>query len=125
MTGTILVIDDEPDLRLLARIALEQGGYRVLEAGTGEDGLALIESSQPDLVLLDLRLPGMQGWEVLDRLRKSERWRDLPVVVVSAHASGHTLKEAKDQGSDDYLVKPFQRERLLAIAAKYAGNQAS
>lgn len=121
MRGTILVIDDEPDLRLLARIALEQAGYRVLEAGTGEDGLAVIEAEEPDLVLLDLRLPGMPGWEVLDRLRSSERWGKLPVVVISAHASGHTLKEAQEQGSDGYLVKPFQRERLLAIAEKYAG----
>ena len=111
MKPRILVIDDEVAIRDSMRTILEYQGYECLVAPTGEDGLALIERESPDLVFLDIKMPGLDGIEVLSRIRAS---RDtLPVVIVSAHGSIGTAVEATKLGAFDFIEKPFGQERVL------------
>ncbi len=108
----LLIIDDEPAIRKLLRAALEGGaGYRVFEADTGESGLAAVATRQPDAVLLDLGLPDLEGFEVLDRLRE---WSDVPVLMLTVRDDPDEKVAALDSGADDYITKPFHTGELLA-----------
>jgi len=107
----ILVIDDEAAIRDSLKMTLEYEGYEVLGAATGQEGLALAEREAPDLVLLDVKMPGMDGIEVLDRLRSMNE--ALPVVVVSGHGSISTAVEATKKGAFDFIEKPFASDRVL------------
>jgi CheY-like chemotaxis protein len=113
MSRKVLVIDDEPDIRMLTRMWLELEGHTVVEAESGEDGLALLSAESPDVIFLDIRLPGIDGWEVLRRIRKEDT--SAVVIMMSAHSSGHTLDKAKAEGSTGYLIKPFKRDDILGI----------
>ena len=113
MSRTVLVVDDEPDIRLLTRLMLTTGGYRVLEAATGEEALETLNEHPVDLVFLDIRLPGIDGWEVLRRVQEADDLSNLPIVMMSAHTSPSTLARAREAGSAGYLVKPFKEEELL------------
>ncbi len=107
----ILIIDDEPPIRRFLHASLSSEGYRVLEAPTGEEGLKLAAQQPPDLVILDLGLPTMDGQEVLRRLRE---WLSAPILVLSARDQEAQKIEALDAGADDYLTKPFGVGELLA-----------
>jgi two-component system KDP operon response regulator KdpE len=107
----ILVIDDEPQMRRLLRVALEAADYRVFEAATGQEGLVEAASRQPDAILLDLGLPEFDGMEVLRRLRE---WTSTPVLVLSVQDAGEDKVRALDLGADDYVTKPFDTPELLA-----------
>ena len=107
----ILVIDDEPAIRDSLRMTLEYEGYEFVGAATGQEGLALAEREGPDLVLLDVKMPGMDGLEVLDRLRGINE--SLPVVVISGHGTISTAVEATKKGAFDFIEKPFASERVL------------
>src|SRR5476649_510505 len=107
----ILVIDDEAAIRDSLRMTLEYEGYEFIGAATGQEGLALAEREAPDLVLLDVKMPGMDGIEVLDRLRTLNE--ALPVVVVSGHGTISTAGEATKKGAFDFIEKPFASERVL------------
>ena len=107
----ILVIDDEAAIRDSLRMTLEYEGYEFLGAATGQEGLALAEREAPDLVLLDVKMPGMDGIEVLERLRHMNE--SLPVVVVSGHGTISTAVEATKKGAFDFIEKPFASERVL------------
>ena len=107
----ILVIDDEPQILRAMRTILTAKKFRVTTASRGEEGLALAAASLPDLVILDLGLPDMNGFEVCARLRE---WSNIPIIVLSVRESEQDKVRALDQGADDYLVKPFGIEELLA-----------
>ena len=107
----ILVIDDEAPIRDSLKMTLEYEGYDVIGAATGQEGLALAEREAPDLVLLDVKMPGMDGIEVLERLRNMND--SLPVVVVSGHGTISTAVEATKKGAFDFIEKPFASERVL------------
>lgn len=107
----ILVIDDEAAIRDSLRMTLEYEGYECLGAATGQEGLLLAEREQPDLVLLDVKMPGMDGLEVLDRLRAMNE--ALPVIVVSGHGTISTAVEATKKGAFDFIEKPFASDRVL------------
>src|SRR5438552_13730088 len=107
----ILVIDDEAGIRDSLRMTLEYEGYDYAAAATGQEGLALAERETPDLVLLDVKMPGMDGLEVLDRLRAMNE--TLPVVVISGHGTIGTAVEATKKGAFDFIEKPFASERVL------------
>src|SRR5689334_18047205 len=100
----VLIIDDEPPIRRFLRASLTAEGYRVAEAATGEEGLKLAAQQPPDLVILDLGLPTMDGQEALRRLRE---WLVAPILVLSARDREVQKVEALDAGADDYLTKPF------------------
>lgn len=107
----ILVIDDDAAIRDSLRMMLEYEGYEVLSAATGQDGLSQAERESPELVLLDVKMPGMDGIEVLDRLRAMNE--TLPVVVVSGHGTISTAVEATKKGAFDFIEKPFASDRVL------------
>src|SRR5437667_8126976 len=107
----ILVIDDEAPIRDSLKMTLEYEGYEFMGAATGQDGLSLVEREAPDLVLLDVKMPGMDGLEVLDRLRAANE--ALPVVVISGHGTISTAVEATKKGAFDFIEKPFASERVL------------
>lgn len=110
-TATLLVIDDEPQIRKFLRISLASQGYKVLEAGTGAEGLRHAALSRPDLVVLDLGLPDMDGQQVLRELRE---WSAVPVMVLSVRASEAQKVQALDGGANDYVTKPFGIQEFLA-----------
>jgi two-component system nitrogen regulation response regulator NtrX len=107
----ILVIDDEAPIRDSLRMMLEYEGYEFIGAATGQEGIALAERDAPDLVLLDVKMPGMDGIEVLERLHHMNE--TLPVVVVSGHGTISTAVEATKKGAFDFIEKPFASERVL------------
>lgn len=109
--ATVLIIEDERQIRRFVRAALETAGYRVLEADTGKQGLSEISAHKPDLVILDLGLPDMDGIEVVRQLRE---WASVPIVVLSARLDERNKVTALDLGADDYLTKPFSTGELLA-----------
>lgn len=108
---TILVIDDEAQIRKFLRISLSAQGYKVVEAGNGRDGLAQAALARPDLVVLDLGLPDMDGRDVLSELRE---WSQVPVLVLSVRASEGEKVLALDGGANDYVTKPFAIQEFLA-----------
>lgn len=109
--ATILVIDDEPQIRKFLRISLVSQGYSVHEAATGAEGLSQAALKQPDLVVLDLGLPDMDGQQVLREFRE---WSGVPVLVLSVRASEAQKVEALDSGANDYVTKPFGIQEFLA-----------
>lgn len=118
--STALVIDDELQMRRLLRVCLEANGYRVSEAATGQEGIVEAAQHPPDVVILDLGLPDMEGVAVLKRLRE---WSQVPVVVLSVRDREEDKIAALDNGADDYVTKPFSSGELLArlrVAQRHA-----
>lgn len=114
MTGQpirILVVDDEPQIRRLLRTSLGAHQYQVLEAASGQEALSKAVEERPDLLILDLGLPDMDGLDVVARLRE---WSDVPVIVLSVRDREAEKVEALDRGADDYVTKPFGMSELLA-----------
>jgi two-component system KDP operon response regulator KdpE len=107
----ILVIDDEPALVRLVRATLQADGYTVVTASRGEEALSLLEEERPDLVILDLIMPGMNGFETLRRIRERSR---LPVIVLTARATDADTLKGLQGGADDYVTKPFNPDELAA-----------
>ena len=111
MKPVALIIDDEIQIRRLLRVVLEAENYQVHEAETGQQGLTEIASRRPDIILLDLGLPDMEGLEVLKRLRE---WSAAPVLVLSVRDDEQSKVAALDTGAEDYVTKPFSTPELLA-----------
>src|ERR687889_335312 len=107
----ILVIDDEAEIRRSVRMILEYEGYEVLEASSGPEGVAIAERESPDLVFLDIKMPGMDGLEALQRMRSANE--SLPVVIISGHGTVSTAVEATKAGAFDFIEKPLASERVL------------
>ena len=120
----LLVIDDEPQIQRAIKTILTEKGFKVTTASRGEEGLALAAVNQPDIVILDLGLPDMDGVEVCTRLRE---WTQCPIIILSVRDSERDKVAALDRGADDYLTKPFGIEELLArvrVALRHsAGRQ--
>lgn len=107
----ILVIDDEPQIRRALRAGLERGGYTVIAASNGEEGLDQASLHPPDLVILDLAMPGTDGFAVCTELRK---WSEVPIIVLTVRDSEEDKIKALDLGADDYITKPFGVGELMA-----------
>ncbi|MBI2620350.1 MAG: response regulator [Ignavibacteriales bacterium] len=115
----ILIVDDEPIwLRVLKKM-LETKGYTVREAGSGADALNTLKSYEPDLILLDVRMPDMNGFDLLDHIRKLPRMAGKPVIFVSAMDDFHAKKVARDLGASDYILKPIDEREVNSVLAKY------
>ena len=113
MSRTILVVDDDAEIRELARVILSAGGYVVRTAGSGRDGFEQAASSLPDLILLDVNMPDMDGWEVLRLLKADENLSDLPVVMFTVKSELRDKVHALQDGAHAYVTKPFGAEELL------------
>jgi adenylate cyclase len=116
--ATILIIEDEDDIRTFASRVLELEGYRVLQAGDGDEGLRLARGNQVALVLLDLRLPGRDGWAVLSQMKDDPELSSIPVVVFTASAGVPQQSRALAGGAADYLVKPLSATSLREPIAR-------
>jgi DNA-binding response OmpR family regulator len=112
-TRQVLVIEDDKDIALGLRIVLERGGFEATLAGNGRDGLRVFHTARPDLVILDVGLPEMDGWTVLERIRDLS---DVPVLMLTAHGQESDKVRGLHSGADDYLTKPFGNDELTARA---------
>jgi two-component system phosphate regulon response regulator PhoB len=114
----ILVVDDEPDLRELVRVNLDQAGYRVETASSGREALQALRRSPPDLVVLDLMLPDVSGTELCRKIRSDSELADIPVIMLTAKAAEIDRVVGFELGADDYVTKPFSpRELALRVSA--------
>jgi phosphate regulon transcriptional regulator PhoB len=114
MASRVLIVEDERDIRDLIVLHLQRDGYEVASASTGEEGLAQVRHSPPDLLILDLMLPAMSGLEVCRRLRQEQGTATLPIVMLTAKADEVDRVVGLELGADDYVVKPFSPKELLA-----------
>jgi DNA-binding response OmpR family regulator len=109
---TVLIVDDEPDILILLRLALKAAGYSTVEATDGEQALRLIRDRNPDVVLLDIMMPVMDGWITLERLQASGQHP--PVIMVTARTAARDHDRAMELGAEDFVTKPFEPDELLA-----------
>ena len=111
----VLVIDDEPPIRLLCRVNLEAEGMEVLEASDGPTGLEKARNDEPDVILLDVMMPGLDGWQVAEELIDGERTNAIPIVFLTARAEARDRARGLDLGGIDYVTKPFNPVELAPL----------
>ncbi|MBA2778906.1 response regulator transcription factor [Billgrantia kenyensis] len=109
----VLVVDDEPNIVLSLEFLMQQAGFDVETAEDGEGALAKVEASPPDLILLDISLPGISGFDVLEQLRQDSRHARLPIIMLTAHGREVEKEKGLALGADDYVTKPFSTQALV------------
>jgi DNA-binding response OmpR family regulator len=118
----VLVADDDPDIRSLVALRLEKSGYEVVSARDGEQALATALERVPDLALLDVMMPKLDGYEVTERLREQDETRHLPVILLTARVQESDIARGVEAGADDYVTKPFStselRDRVQAVLGR-------
>ncbi len=114
MSRTVMVVDDDADILDITRLMLEGGGYRVLPAQGGHEALRSLEDAVPDLILLDINMPGLDGWQVLRMLKVDERTTAIPVAMFSIKMEVRDRLHGMQEGAFDYIAKPFSCEDLLS-----------
>jgi two-component system cell cycle response regulator DivK len=119
MSKRILAIEDQEDNRSILRDLLTAKGYNLLEATTGEEGLAAAERERPDLILMDIQLPGMDGYEVTRRIKANPVLTHIPIIAVTSYALSGDDQKAFAAGCDGYVTKPFSPRVLLAKIREY------
>lgn len=118
---TVLLVEDNEDNRIVYATMLEHFGFEVVEAGNGEDALAMARSGRPDIILMDISIPGIDGWTATERLRADPETRGIPVIAVTAHALPEHRERAKSLGCEGFLTKPCPPRRLLAEVRRVIG----
>ena len=121
MAGRILAVDDQEDNRRILRDLLTMAGYEVIEAVTGEDAVTLALAQRPDLILMDIQLPGIDGYEATRRVKANPALRAIPVIVVTSYALSGDEQKALAAGADGYVSKPFSPRALLAKVREFLG----
>ena len=114
LTNTVLVVEDDPDIRELLRFTLERAGLKVVEAESGEDALTVLDGPQPSVAIIDWMLPGINGVELTQRLRKDPLTSAMPLIMLTARGEEADKLKSFDSGIDDYLTKPFSPKELVA-----------
>ena len=110
---TVLMVDDEANARKVAKLILEREGYRTLTASNGEEGLVLAKVEQPDVILLDVMMPKMSGYDMLKRLREDQDTQQIPVIIVTARGTEHDIATSFKLGAVFHLQKPYETKDLL------------
>ncbi len=119
MSRRVLVIEDQEDNRRIVRDLLGSAGYELIEAVTGDEGVAFAEQHRPDLILMDIQLPGLDGYEAARRIKANPALQKIPIIAVTSYAlSGDDVK-AREAGCDAYVTKPFSPRALLAKIREY------
>jgi two-component system, OmpR family, response regulator MtrA len=113
----IFVVDDDPDVRELVAYKLAQAGHDVLSAANGQDALRLVPETKPELLLLDVMMPGFSGFDVLTRLRAEAATKTLPIIMLTAKAQETDVERGFALGADDYVLKPFSPRELMSRVA--------
>lgn len=121
----VLVVDDEPNILLSLEFLMQQAGYSVVTAADAEQASRLIEANRPDLVLLDISLPGMSGFDLLEQLRQTDPTRDLPVIMLTAHGREVEKEKGLALGANDYITKPFSTRDLVSRVATLLADHSS
>ena len=116
---TVLVVDDYDEVRLVTRRALESFGYRVLEAASGAEAVRVAQADSPDLILMDLSMPAMDGFATIHQLRRLLGLRDVPVIAVSAHTAKEIRDDALAAGCRDFITKPVHIEKLKSAVERH------
>ena len=119
MSKRILVVEDQEDNRLILRRLLSTAGYDLIEAANGEDGVALALSQRPDLIVMDIQLPVIDGYEATRRIKSNAEIRSIPVIAVTSYALSGDETKARAAGCDAYVAKPFSPRQLLAKIREY------
>jgi len=119
MTQRILVVEDQPDNRKILRDLLTNANFEVIEAEDGEAGLVAAETHRPDLILMDIQLPLMDGYEATRRIKANPALRAIPIIVITSYALSGDEDKARAAGSDAYFSKPFSPRQLLAKVREY------
>ena len=112
LSPSVLVVDDEPQARMMLRLILARAGFEVLEARDGYEALSEVERSVPDVMILDIMMPGIDGFEVCERLRNDEQSADLPIIMLSAKADPKSISKGLSVGANEYLTKPVTPDDL-------------
>ena len=119
MTKSVLVVDDEPDIVYMIRVILRSAGFDVVSAESVAEGLDILATRDPDLILLDLRLSDGEGWQLLDTLRADGRIDRIPVIILSAHATPSSADRALAAGAKGYITKPFVAGNLVSAVQEW------
>jgi DNA-binding response OmpR family regulator len=114
MPHKILIVDDEPHIAQIMKLTLEDSGYEVTVAHDGAKGLEMAKESGPDLILLDLMLPSIDGYKICRLLKLDEKYQHIPVILVSAMGEPHDIELGEDAGADAFLSKPFRPDDILS-----------
>ncbi|MDD5439491.1 MAG: response regulator, partial [Candidatus Omnitrophica bacterium] len=117
----VLIVDDEPDVMKVVSFRLEKAGYGIVTAANGAIALAMIADAPPDLILLDLRMPVMDGYDVCNKLKGDETLKRIPVIVVTASSGGNIADMMNKTKADEYLIKPFDPDELLKKVRHFIG----
>jgi len=118
----ILVVEDQPDNRKIIRDVFAPTGYEIIEAENGEEALAAIAKARPDLILMDIQLPIMDGYTATRRIKADPALRSIPVIAVTSYALSGEEKKAREAGCDDYIPKPYSPRELLAKVRQYLSD---
>jgi two-component system cell cycle response regulator DivK len=114
MTKTILVVEDQEDNRQILRDLLGASDYELVEAENGQEALDAVARKKPDLILMDIQLPVMDGYEATRRIKANPDWKSIPIIVVTSYALSGDAEKARAAGCDDYVTKPYSPRQLLA-----------
>ena len=125
MSQKILIVDDEPHIAQIMKLTLEDHGYEVAVTHDGADGLKLAKESIPDLILLDLMLPSIDGYKICRLLKFDDKYRHIPVILVSAMGEPHDMEMGAKVGADRFLVKPFKPDDLVSQVRDLLERRAS
>lgn len=119
----ILLADDDPDIRALVRYRLQKAGYEVIDAGDGQTALTLAQEHHPDLAVLDVMMPGMDGFQVTAALRADSKTASIPVILLTARVHAADVERGFAAGADDYIRKPFSPQELLLRVQRAVGRR--
>ena len=117
----ILVVEDTPDNRRIVRLVMERAGYRVVEAVNGAEGIDMARAERPDLILMDIQLPVVDGYEATRRLKADPELKAIPVIAVTSYALAGDEAKTRAAGCDAYMAKPFSPKELLQLVQRFIG----
>jgi two-component system chemotaxis response regulator CheY len=120
MTQTILTVDDSRTMRDMLRMALAEAGFNVLQAIDGVDGLDVLQRSTPDVIVTDINMPKMDGFGLIEAVRKDNRYRKVPILVLTTESDAAKKQRAKEAGATGWIVKPFEPTKLIAAIRRVA-----
>ena len=125
MSKRILIVEDQEDNRTILRDVLSTVGYELIEALNGKDGVRLAQTERPDLILMDIQLPEMDGYEATQQIKSIAELKTIPIIAVTSYALSGDEAKARAAGCDGYIAKPFSPRELLAKVRKYLSDEAS
>jgi CheY-like chemotaxis protein len=119
---TVLLVEDNEDNRIVYSTILQHFGYRVMEALNGEEGIAKARAERPDLILMDISIPIIDGWEATQVLKRDPETRSIPIIALTAHALASDREKAMEVGCDSYLAKPCEPKTVVSEVARFIGK---